>query len=151
VVNQWLLSLKAAKWLNKLGPNTVRDKTVIRHFAITWSTSARVHLGKTRACSYRVNPRASATRLEPALSFTRYSFTSRLLCTNQPSVHSPRPPALLTLVQYYCTAIGQNTTPYSDLPFVCHAPYNIGGGGGAGQKPAVGVERRSALARMSRP
>ena len=33
------------------------------------------------------------------------------LCTNQPSVDSPRPPALRTLVQYYCTIIGQYTTP----------------------------------------
>jgi len=45
------------------------------------------------------------------LAFTRYSFTSRLLCTNQPSFHSPRPPALSTLVQYYCTIIGQYSTP----------------------------------------
>jgi len=30
---------------------------------------------------------------------------------NQPSVHSPRPPALPTLVQYYCTIIGQYMTP----------------------------------------
>jgi len=33
------------------------------------------------------------------LAFTRYSFTSRLLCTNQPSFHSRRLPALPTLVQ----------------------------------------------------
>ena len=39
------------------------------------------------------------------------SFTSRLLCTNQASVRSSRPPALPTLVQYYCTIIGQDTTP----------------------------------------
>ena len=46
-----------------------------------------------------------------ALAFTRYSFTSRLLCTHQPSFHSPRPLAFPTLVQYYCTTIGQYTTP----------------------------------------
>ena len=45
------------------------------------------------------------------LAFTIYSITSRLLCTNQPSLHSPRPPALPTLVQHYCTSIGQYTTP----------------------------------------
>jgi len=45
------------------------------------------------------------------LAFTRYSFTSRLLCKKQPSIHSPRLPALPTLVQYYCTIIGQYTTP----------------------------------------
>ena len=60
------------------------------------------------------------------LAFTRYSFTSRLLCTNQPSFHSPRPPALPTLMQYYCATIGQYMTPPSNIPFVYHAPYNIG-------------------------
>ena len=45
------------------------------------------------------------------LAFTRYSFAYKLLCTNQPSYHFPRPPALPTLVQYYCTTIGQYTTP----------------------------------------
>jgi len=45
------------------------------------------------------------------LAFTRYYFTSRLLCTNQLSFHSPRPPTFPTLVQYYCTTIGQYTTP----------------------------------------
>ena len=47
----------------------------------------------------------------PNLAFTSYSFPARLLCTNQPSVYSPRPPALSTLVQYDCTIIGQYTTP----------------------------------------
>ena len=40
-------------------------------------------------------------------ALTRDSFTSRLLCTNQISVCSPRPPALPTLVQFYRTTIGQ--------------------------------------------
>jgi len=35
----------------------------------------------------------------------------RLLCTNQPTFHSPRPPTLPTMVQYYCTTIGQYTSP----------------------------------------
>jgi len=43
------------------------------------------------------------------LAFPRYSFTSGLMCTNQPSFNSPRPPALPTLVQYYCTTTGQYT------------------------------------------
>jgi len=43
--------------------------------------------------------------------FTRYSFTPRLFCTNQPDLHPPRPPTMPTLVQYYCTIIGQYTTP----------------------------------------
>jgi len=46
-----------------------------------------------------------------SLAFTRYYFTSRLLWTIQPSFHSPRPPALATLVEYYRTTIGQYTTP----------------------------------------
>jgi len=45
------------------------------------------------------------------LAFTRYSFTSSRLCTSQSSFHSSGPPALPTLLQYYCTAIGQYTTP----------------------------------------
>jgi len=48
--------------------------------------------------------------LTPNSACTRYSFTSRLLCTNQPSVHPSCPPALPTLVQYYCTTIGQYMT-----------------------------------------
>jgi len=58
----------------------------------------------------RANP---SLGLDPScrLAFTRYSFTSRLLRTNQPSFDSPRPPALPTLVQYYCTILGQYTTP----------------------------------------
>jgi len=43
--------------------------------------------------------------------FTRYSFTSWLLCMNQPSLCSPLPPALPTLLQYSCTTIAQSTTP----------------------------------------
>ena len=46
-------------------------------------------------------------------AFARYSFTARLLCTKQPSFHPRRPPALPTLVQYYCT-VGQYTTPHPD-------------------------------------
>ena len=41
------------------------------------------------------------------LAFTKYSFTLRLLCTNQSSFSCPLPPAFPTLVQYYCTAIAQ--------------------------------------------
>jgi len=37
----------------------------------------------------------------------------------------PRPPALPTLVQYYCTAIGQYTTPFPPSR-LCYTPHNIG-------------------------
>jgi len=45
------------------------------------------------------------------LAFTRDSFTSRLLCTNQPCYHSPHPLAWSTLVQYDCTILTQYKTP----------------------------------------
>jgi len=38
----------------------------------------------------------------------------------------PRPPALFTLVQYYCTIIGQYTTPLPTFRFLCYTPFNIG-------------------------
>ena len=57
-----------------------------------------------------------------ALASKRYSFTSSRLCTNQASFHSSGPPALPTLLQYYCTAIGQYTSP-ARLPFCI--PYTI--------------------------
>jgi len=59
------------------------------------------------------------------LAFTRYCFISSRLCTSPSSFHSSSPPALRTLMQYCCTAIGQYTTP-PYLPLVCHTPCNIG-------------------------
>ena len=56
-------------------------------------------------------PRAHAATRLTGLAVTRYSFTSRRLCTNQSSFHSPRPPALATLLQYKCTTVGQYTSP----------------------------------------
>jgi len=42
----------------------------------------------------RVNPNMLfCNRYRSNLAFTRYSFTSRRLCTNQSSFHPPRPPA----------------------------------------------------------
>ena len=49
----------------------------------------------TRLAHVRAAPFCSPDRLEPgrnvpsSLAFTRHSFTSRLLCTNQPSFHPP--------------------------------------------------------------
>ena len=45
------------------------------------------------------------------LPFTRHCLTSSSLCTSQSSFHSSGPPALPTLLQYYCTTIGQYATP----------------------------------------
>jgi len=85
------------------------------------------NIGNDNIVSRQKSETASPIRLRGwDLAFTRYSFTSRFLCTNQPFFHSPRQPALPTLVQYYCTTIGQYTTPPSDLSFLCHTPYNIG-------------------------
>jgi len=56
------------------------------------------------------------TSAHRALAFTRYSFTSRVLRTNQPSFHSRRLSALPTLVQYCCTIIRQYKAP---LPTSC--------------------------------
>jgi len=50
-------------------------------------------------------------RVKPNLAFTRYCFTSRLLCTIQSSVCCPLPPVLPALLQYYCTPIAQYTPP----------------------------------------
>jgi len=66
------------------------------------------------------NPRNYAPPQPPPalrLAFvTRYSFTSRLECTNQLSFHPPRQPALPTLLQYCCTLIGQHKTPLPTWP-----------------------------------
>jgi len=45
---------------------------------------------------------------------------------NQSSFHSSGPPALPTLLQYYCTTIGQYMTPPPTPLFVWHTLYNIG-------------------------
>jgi len=49
------------------------------------------------------------------LAFTRYSFTTRLLCTNQSSFYRPRPPAFPTRLQYDRTHIAQYTPPPTPL------------------------------------
>ena len=58
------------------------------------------------------------------MAFARYSFTSRLFCTNQPSFHSPQSSALPTLVQYHCATIGQYTTLFRPPVFTpCTTQY----------------------------
>jgi len=46
-------------------------------------------VNRHKVCSRKSFKRKSASEL----AFTRYSFTSRQSCTDQPSFHSPRPPA----------------------------------------------------------
>jgi len=60
------------------------------------------------------------------LAYTRYSLTSNCFCTNKSSFHSAGPPALPTLLQFYCTTVGQYTTPPHPPFSMCHTPYNIG-------------------------
>ena len=64
----------------------------------------------------------------PKLAFTRYSFTIRLLCTNQSSMHCLPPLALPMIVHLYCTSIAQYTTPHDPpLAYAIHYTiYNIG-------------------------
>ena len=91
--------------------------TIIISMFRTWLAPCPPLLAATKdppGCNCRVYPPPTAPHAPEqytSLVFTRYSFTSRLLFTNQPSFHSPRPSALLTLVQYYCTIIGLYTTP----------------------------------------
>jgi len=70
----------------------------------------------------RVPQRGWARRAGRRLAFTRYSFTSSRLCTNQSSFQLSGPPALTILLQYYCTTIGQYTTP--PRPPLC-MPYTL--------------------------
>ena len=61
-----------------------------------------------------------------AAAFTRYCFSARLLCKNQPSMHSPPPtciahPGAIRLHDYSAV----NDSPF-ELSFVRCAPYNIG-------------------------
>jgi len=50
------------------------------------------------------------------LASTRYSFTLRLLCTNQSSLNFPRPSALRTLLHSYRTTFAQYKNPPPTLP-----------------------------------
>ena len=56
-----------------------------------------------------------------SLTFTRYCFTSIRLYSSPSFFHSSGPPTLLTLLQYYCMAIGQPTTPPRPPPGMPYA------------------------------
>ena len=94
------------------------------HVHIHTHTHAHLHT-HTHTHIYIGFNRIGETAAE-TLACTRYCFTSSRLCTSQSSFHSSGAPALPTLLQHYCTAIGQHTTPPLDLPLVCHTPYYIG-------------------------
>jgi len=78
-----------------------------RRFA---AATSRRSLALPETESILVQARALIAR-SSQVGLYKISFTSSRLCTNQSCFHSSRPPALLTLLQYYCTAIGQYTTP----------------------------------------
>jgi len=48
----------------------------------------------------------------PVLAFTRYSFASRLLCTNQSHRFIAPPPASAHTIGYHCTIITQYKIPF---------------------------------------
>ena len=96
--------------------------TTIEGGAATVRTTSHTRVGG-RTCEQEHRCEYSGCNL----AFTRYSFTSRLLCTNPSSLSPPRPPALPTLLKYHCTTIARYTTPPRP-PCVCHTPCTIGHG-----------------------
>jgi len=127
------------------------DSRFRRKLSGTWDDWTISAVSGSNALLHRHrHPRDSL--FSPGLAFTRYGFTSRLLCTNQSSVYCPLPPVSSALLQYYCTAIAQHgmlTPPppvppqfqyfYRFLPqktdppppplyALHHTPYNIGSG-----------------------
>jgi len=86
----------------------------IERFQRAWSPTNR-----------NLSTSAVACGTHQTLAFTRYCFTSRILCTNPSSYYCPPLLASLsTLLQYYCTTFAQYTTP-PDPPCVCDTPYTI--------------------------
>jgi len=79
---------------------------------------------KCDVCETSILDRHWACQVTTALAFTRDSFPSKLLCTNQSSCSCPPPLALPTLLQYYCTTLAQYTAPPAPS-FVCRTPYTI--------------------------
>jgi len=79
------------------------------HYTVPYALRLRRHL-LWPVTGARVKTSATTTQL--GLWYTRYCFTSKLLCTNQSlSFYCPLPPALPALLQCYSTSIAQYTTP----------------------------------------
>ena len=135
-------AIKADICSHSLNPAPHARVRVGRHVFHSRSRSPRDHGGCdacarnrrgvafTRYCDdqyCRVNPggRAACARNRRgmlALAFTRYCFTSRLMCMNRSSFIAPPPSALPALLHYYCTTIAQFTNHHR--PPVC-MPYTI--------------------------
>jgi len=87
-------------------------------------SASRGHLARARcSCTCWARPTGGEGA---GLAVTRYSFTSKLLCTSESSLSCPSPSALLTLLQYYSTTIAQYTIspqppfcmPYTTTPLL---------------------------------
>jgi len=84
------------------------------------------------------------------LGFTRYSFTSRLLCTNQSSFYCHPPLAMPTLLQYCCTTVAQDTTPPpTPLSYAIHYTISVLAISCKGQ-PAFGATVRCTARRSNK-
>jgi len=72
----------------------------------------------TRDCNWQycmvcaaAGGRARGTPGEPAVDFYTILFYSKAFVYESNTISSPSPPALVSLLQYYCTNIGQYTSP----------------------------------------
>ena len=111
----------------------IADLTTAHHNFIpikhrSYPNTVNYYLDSTNYCLTKTKTDKLTQRLAEfsyMLAFTRYSFTSRLLCTNQPSFHPPPPTCIVhpgaVLLHDYWTVY--DSPP--DLPFVCYTPSNI--------------------------
>jgi len=111
------LSIYVYLYLYPLPPLRQSCSTRCTSMAAVAATKRRRGPARDRPAQCR---RDSRCNKESDLVLARYSFTSRLLCTNQPSLDSPAhlhfPP--------WCNSSARplgSMQPPSDLPFVCHA------------------------------
>jgi len=117
-VKQYLVKAKAQptrRGLHQVRVGGVRLGCCSRRVCVCVSLSGVLFSVGVCVCDLLIflTRRRTRRRAAPSLdlAFTRYSFTLRLLCTNQSSLYCLPPLALPTIVQYYCTYIAQHTTP----------------------------------------